>query len=103
MSSRNVRLSPADRAAAPILARALDEAEALAPKGITASRLRSHVRATLEAETRAHVQSVDIRDAHSLETIAGPLTRPAVILLAVKFGQVFLIDNRVVQPPQEEP
>ena len=103
MSSRNVRLSPADRAAAPILSRALDEAEAMAPSGVTASRLRSHVRATLEAEPRARVQSVDIRDAQTLDTISGPLTRPAVILLAVSFGKVFLIDNRVVHPaPTEE-
>lgn len=102
MSSRNVRLTPQDRAAAPILARALDEAEAMAPTGITASRLRSHVRATLEAEPRARVQSVDIRDATTLETISGPLARPAVILLAVSFGKVFLIDNRVVHPAQEE-
>ncbi|MCC5992233.1 MAG: pantoate--beta-alanine ligase [Rhodobacteraceae bacterium] len=101
MSSRNVRLSPADRARAPVLARALDQAEELAPSGITASRLRSHVRATLEAEPRAQVQSVDIRDAATLAPISGPLTRPAVLLLAVKFGTVFLIDNRVVHPAKE--
>ncbi|ATX64776.1 pantoate--beta-alanine ligase [Roseinatronobacter bogoriensis] len=101
MSSRNVRLSPADRAAAPVLARALDQAAEMAPTGVTASRLRSHVRAMLEAEPRASVQSVDIRDAVTLDTIAGPLTRPAVILLAVKFGQVFLIDNRVLYPTKE--
>jgi len=101
MSSRNVRLSPADRAAAPVLARALEQAAEMAPTGITASRLRSHVRATLEAEPRAQVQSVDIRDAVTLDTIAGPLTRPAVILLAAKFGQVFLIDNRVLHPAKE--
>ncbi|MGP9790460.1 pantoate--beta-alanine ligase [Roseinatronobacter sp. NSM] len=101
MSSRNVRLTTEDRAAAPILARALTEAEAMAPTGITASRLRSHVRATLEREPRAQVQSVDIRDAASLDSISGPLTRPAVILLAVKFGTVFLIDNRVVPPAKE--
>jgi len=100
MSSRNVRLTPEDRAAAPVLARALTEAADMAPAGVTASRLRSHVRATLEAEPRAQVQSVDIRDAETLETISGPLTRPPVILLAVKFGQVFLIDNRVVSPKE---
>ncbi|MGY6547572.1 MAG: pantoate--beta-alanine ligase [Roseinatronobacter sp.] len=105
MSSRNVRLTPDDRAAAPILARALDQAQALAraQTGITASRLRAHVRATLDAEPRARVQSVDIRDAATLATISGPLTRPAVILLAVSFGAVFLIDNRVIHPAQEAP
>lgn len=100
MSSRNVRLTPEDRAAAPVLARALEEAATMAPTGVTASRLRSHVRATIEAEPRAQVQSVDIRDAATLDTISGPLSQPAVILLAVKFGQVFLIDNRVVTPKE---
>jgi pantoate--beta-alanine ligase len=100
MSSRNIRLTPQDRAAAPILFRALQQAAEMAPEGITASRLRSHVRATLEAEPRAQVQSVDIRDAETLATISGPLTRPAVILLAVKFGSVLLIDNRVVTPKE---
>ena len=103
MSSRNVRLLPEDRAAAPVLARALDEAAGMASTGITASRLRSHVRARLEAEPRARVQSVDIRDAATLASVSGPLSRPAVILLAVSFGKVFLIDNRVVHPAKEVP
>ncbi len=103
MSSRNVRLTAADRAAAPILSRALDEAETMAATGLTASRLRAHVRATLEAEPRAHVRSVDIRDAATLAPVSGGLARPAVILLAVSFGSVFLIDNRVIVPTPEEP
>jgi pantoate--beta-alanine ligase len=104
MSSRNVRLTAPDRAASPILHRALVEAADLARTGTTASRLRSHVRARLDSEPRAQVQSVDIRDALSLEPVTGILERPAVILLAVRFGQVFLIDNMVVHPqPQEKP
>ncbi|MFN4058708.1 MAG: pantoate--beta-alanine ligase [Roseinatronobacter sp.] len=102
MSSRNVRLTPADRAASPILHRALMEAAELARTGTTASRLRSHVRARLDSEPRAQVQSVDIRDAATLEPVSGLLDRPAVILLAVRFGQVFLIDNMVVHPQQQE-
>jgi pantoate--beta-alanine ligase len=98
MSSRNVRLTPENRAAAVVLSRALSGAEELAREGVTASRLRAWVAATLQAEPRADVQSVDIRDARTLETIAGPLTRPAVILLAVRFGAVLLIDQRVVSP-----
>ncbi len=103
MSSRNVRLSPADRAAAPILHAALAEAQALAATGITASRLRSHVRARLGSEPRAQVRSVDIRDAESLASLSGPLSRPAVILLAVSFGSVLLIDNCIVHPAKETP
>jgi pantoate--beta-alanine ligase len=103
MSSRNVRLSADDRAAAPVLARALDQAEALSQAGQTASRIRSHVRAMLEAEPRAKVQSVDMRDADTLDSLSGTLTRPAVLLLAVRFGQVLLIDNRVLHPVKESP
>lgn len=102
LSSRNIRLTPEDRAAAPVLNAALTEAETLARDGVTASRLRSHVRARLEAEPRADVQSVDIRDAETLAALSGPLTRPAVLLLAVRFGQVLLIDNRVVRPDSKE-
>ena len=102
MSSRNVRLTAPDRAASPILYRALCEAADMAPTGVTASRLRSHVRARLESEPRAQVSSVDIRDAATLEPVSGPLDRPAVILLAVRFGQVFLIDNMVVTPTTKE-
>jgi pantoate--beta-alanine ligase len=104
MSSRNVRLTAPERAASPILHRALLEAAEMAQTGTTASRLRSHVRARLDSEPRAQVQSVDIRDALTLEPVSGTLERPAVILLAVRFGQVFLIDNMVVHPqPQEKP
>jgi pantoate--beta-alanine ligase len=98
LSSRNVRLTPEDRAAAPILNVALTEAEDLARQGASAGRLRAWVRDTIAAEPRADVQSVDIRDAETLAPVAGSLTRPAVILLAVRFGQVLLIDQRVVSP-----
>jgi pantoate--beta-alanine ligase len=98
MSSRNVRLTPEDRAAAVVLSRALFQAEDMAKTGITASRLRAWVAAHIQAEPRADLQSADIRDAQTLQTISGPLTAPAVILLAVRFGKVLLIDQRVVTP-----
>jgi pantoate--beta-alanine ligase len=98
MSSRNVRLTPEDRAAAVVLSRALFQAEEMAKTGITASRLRAWVAAHIQAEARADLQSADIRDAQTLQTISGPLTAPAVILLAVRFGKVLLIDQRVVTP-----
>jgi len=98
MSSRNVRLTPEDRAAAVVLSRALFQARDMAKSGITASRLRAWVAAHIGAEPRADVQSVDIRDAQTLRSVSGPLTGPAVILLAVKFGTVLLIDQSVVTP-----
>lgn len=98
MSSRNVRLTPEDRAAAVVLSRALFQAEEMARTGITASRLRAWVAAHIQAEPRADLQSADIRDAQTLQPVSGPLTAPAVILLAVRFGSVLLIDQRVVTP-----
>ena len=100
MSSRNVRLTPDDRAAAVVLSRALFRAAEMAPTGITASRLRAWVAAHIQSEPRADLQSADIRDAETLEPVSGPLTRPAVILLAVRFGKVLLIDQHVVHPKE---
>jgi pantoate--beta-alanine ligase len=100
MSSRNVRLTPDDRAAAVVLSRALFRAAEMAPTGITASRLRAWVAAHIQAEPRADLQSADIRDAETLDPVSGPLTRPAVILLAVRFGKVLLIDQHVVHPKE---
>jgi len=98
LSSRNVRLTPEDRAASVILSQSLFAAEEMAKTGITASRLRAWVAANIGANPRADLQSADIRDAETLASISGPLQRPAVILLAVRFGKVLLIDQRVVTP-----
>lgn len=97
MSSRNLRLKPEDRAAATVLCRALDAAEERAARGgATAAELRASVTDMLASERRGRIRSVDIRDAVTLAAIRGPVTAPAVILLAVRFGSVLLIDQRVV-------
>ncbi len=91
MSSRNVRLTAADRAAAVVLNRALDSAD-----GDTAAKMRRNIRAVLDTEPRGKVESVDIRDAETLTAVRGKITRPVVALLAVRFGNVLLIDQRVL-------
>lgn len=96
MSSRNRRLTPEDRAAAPVLHRALTRAEALAREGATVAAIRAGLREVLAGERRADVRSVDIRDAETLAQVSGVLTRPAVVLLAAGFGDVLLIDQRVI-------
>jgi pantoate--beta-alanine ligase len=99
MSSRNVRLTPAHRAAAPALNAALDWAEAQIHRGTaTAEELGAAVTARLAGTPGAEVQSVDIRDAETLAALTGPILAPAVILLAVRFGDVLLIDQRVATP-----
>lgn len=97
MSSRNQRLSAADRAAAPVLNRALDQAQAMVAQGQPLSQIRRHIRTVLRSEPRAEIQSVDIRDARTLTRVAS-LTGPVVILLAVRFADVLLIDQRVAHP-----
>lgn len=98
MSSRNVRLSEDHRAEAVMLSRALDSAENLAKTGPSLAELESAVRRDLSRAPSAEVKSVDIRDAETLGELSGALDRQAVVLLAVRFGAVLLIDQRVVTP-----
>lgn len=98
MSSRNQRLTVKDRAAAPVLARALDRAEVLASEGATIAAMQQEIARILATEPRAEVQSIDIRDADDLSARRGRPDQPVVVLLAVRFGEVLLIDQRVVSP-----
>ena len=98
MSSRNRRLTPQDRAAAPVLARALDRAQAVAAEGATIAAIRREVAAVLAGEARGEVQSIDIRRAGDLAAFSGQPDQPVVVLLAVRFGGVLLIDQRVCDP-----
>ena len=98
MSSRNVRLTPEDRAAASVLSQSLFEAAEALTAPLSAHSLRKLITTRLNAEPRASVQTVDIRDAETLAPIRGVITRPAVALLAVRFGAVLLIDQHVLTP-----
>lgn len=100
MSSRNARLTPEDRAVAPVIFRALKSAEALAHE--PAAAIAAHVRRTIAAEPRAGAITVDLRDAATLAPLRGRLTGPAVLLVTVRFGAVLLIDQHVIHP-QEAP
>ncbi|RJE81512.1 pantoate--beta-alanine ligase [Paracoccus sp. JM45] len=97
MSSRNRRLTPEDRAAATVLARALDQAQAQVAAGATLQAVHDGLRDMLATEPRADTQSIDIRDADDLSQPTA-FSRPVVILLAVRFGDVLLIDQRVAHP-----
>ena len=98
LSSRNVRLSPEDRQAALILNKALAYGDYEASDGRTDDELEAELRAFISREPRAKIESIDIRDAATLEKINGPIDRPVVILLAARFGDVLLIDQRVADP-----
>jgi pantoate--beta-alanine ligase len=98
-SSRNIRLTPQDRAAAPVLNRALIRVQELMLLGErSVAVIRRAVVSMLSSEPLGQIEAVDIRDAATLAKISGNITAPAVVLLTVKFGKVRLIDNRVIRP-----
>ena len=98
MSSRNVRLTAEDRAAAVVLSQALGLADKLTAQGTTVQALYEAITAKIAAEPRAALKGLDIVAAETLKEISGPLAGPAAIMLSVKFGEVLLIDQRVVTP-----
>jgi pantoate--beta-alanine ligase len=93
LSSRNARLSPAARAAAPVLHRALVAArEAWAAGERSGDALREVMRKTIATEALAVIDYVSAADAATLEELA-TVDRPAILSLAVRFEGVRLIDN----------
>lgn len=96
MSSRNRYLSPAERALAPGIYRALQHARARALAGeIDAARLESALAAELAAIPGARVDYARILDAATLGR-PGRLDRPAVAAVAVFLGTTRLIDNLLI-------
>ncbi|SFL62122.1 pantoate--beta-alanine ligase [Shimia aestuarii] len=98
MSSRNVRLSPTDRQAALVLSRSLDAAEQAARNGTTVNALDGLIRDTIGTEPRAEIKGLDIVAAETLDPVSGSLTGPTAIMLSVAFGEILLLDQRVVAP-----
>jgi pantoate--beta-alanine ligase len=93
MSSRNAYLSAEQRAAAPVLRRALDEAERLYAAGERDARaLRDAMRRIIDAEPLAEVDYVSIADAETLDELQR-IEGPALVSLAARFGATRLIDN----------
>ena len=98
MSSRNVRLTPEDRAAAVVLNQSLEQAEALVAAGTTVEALGDAIRACIKSEPRAILRAVDIVAAESLTPVSGPISEKIAIMLSAEFGGVLLIDQREITP-----
>lgn len=98
MSSRNVRLTPEHRRAAPALHAALRAGAQAIEAGEAVSEAARRVRAQLAEAEGAVVMSMDLRDAETLRPLRGRAAAPVVLLLAVRFGDVLLIDNMVAKP-----
>lgn len=99
LSSRNVYLSPAQRAAAPGIRRALVWAEEAFLAGErNATVLRSLVGNALDGIEEAKVDYVSLADNESLEEIQGLVRLPVLLSTAVRFGATRLLDNIELAP-----
>lgn len=100
LSSRNQYLTPAERAAAPVLYRALTAARVAYERGErSADRLRAIMRVTLGEEPHAHTEYVSVADPRTLREADTVGDDGALLSLAVQMGRARLIDNIVLPPP----
>jgi pantoate--beta-alanine ligase len=93
LSSRNQYLTPEQRAQAPVLYQGLQAAQATVRVGETdPERIRAVAAARIESAPLALIEYIQIVDASTLQPLTA-VDRPAVMAVAVRFGQTRLIDN----------
>ena len=93
LSSRNARLTPEERAAAPVVYRALQRGlQRLNEGSRCASEIREAALQVLAREPRARVEYLDVVGARTMAPVE-EITGPVRIAAAVWFGGTRLIDN----------
>ncbi len=96
MSSRNAYLSADQRKQAASLSRGLKAAKQRFDEGASdVSTLVGAARAVIGAQPLAKIEYVDLRDASTLQEVK-EVKAPALLALAVAFGQTRLIDNTLL-------
>ena len=95
MSSRNVYLSKAQRAVAPVLYKVLSEMAMRMTEGETASAAIDWGRAVLDSAGFDRIEYLEVRDAETLAPIDGA-ARNARVFVAAHMGETRLIDNVAV-------
>ena len=94
LSSRNVHLSPEERAAAPVIRRALLAARARWEAGEdSAEALRETMRRELRRGAARRTRSTSPSPTARRSPSSRPSTVPALLSMAVRFGSTRLIDN----------
>jgi pantoate--beta-alanine ligase len=97
MSSRNRRLTPAQRRAAPVLHEALSAGRTAILRGVRVGHLITKaMRQVVAGEPRMKADYLAVCDPETLEPLAR-VTKTAVLLGAVRLGRVRLIDNLIVK------
>ena len=101
MSSRNARLSVDERQKASIIYKALREAKIAARDGErNAANLAQIVRKTIETEPLAQIDYIAVVDNETLEPVEKIGEAAVLIAVAVRFGNIRLIDNTVLNRKQ---
>ena len=96
LSSRNSYLRPEERAAAPVLYRALREAQDRFAGGERdAAALRGVIEAIIAEEPGFAIDYVSVADPETLEEL-GTVAGPALASLAARIGKTRLIDNVIL-------
>lgn len=95
LSSRNRRLSPEQRAAAGCVPEALAAVADASRDDLNCMQLHAIGRAVIEAQPLARLEQLEIVDPNSLATLS-TIDGPAIAVIAVWFGEVRLIDNRLL-------
>ncbi|WIY53139.1 pantoate--beta-alanine ligase [Devosia sp. YIM 151766] len=99
LSSRNIYLSPADRAEAPLIYQSLRAVEAAYRAGEhDAEKLAALGLAELAKSERIVPQYWEVRDPESLGVIAKVGSRGALLAVAAQLGTTRLIDNLLLVP-----
>lgn len=99
MSSRNIYLTPAERAAAPgIYAAMCDVRAAFAQGERDAAALTALLAARLAAVAGAEVDYAGIADPATLAPLASGPVEDGQLMVAVRFGRARLIDNLALAP-----
>jgi pantoate--beta-alanine ligase len=102
LSSRNVYLSPEDRAAALVLSRSLRHAESLVAAGETnAATIQREVEGMIRAGPRIVLEYAALTDEQTLLDLE-TLDRPGLLLVLGRLGNTRLLDNAVLIPPGVE-
>ena len=97
MSSRNARLSPAEREASLCVSRALNTAQAcVASQQCTAASILQAVQDALTQNAAVRIEYASLCHPDTLEEVE-QVSGPTLLAIAVWVGDVRLIDNRVLQ------
>lgn len=97
LSSRNVYLSPEQRAGAGVLHRALNAAAAVYAAGERAPfALRQAMLNEMLSEPLAEPDYMSVADAATLRELDAPTDQPLLLSMAVKFGATRLLDNMLL-------